>query len=314
MTLQNGIWLIALVGVGLLALGFILIIVQAKTPADDEARRKSTHTSHVLQAWAFGVLLVVFVVGSWATLHKLPIPPQHQALNAKQVVNVVGHQWFWQIKPSTLQTGSTVEFRVTSADVNHGFAIYAPDGRIVTQTQAMPGYTNKLLYTFEQPGTYTVQCLEYCGLGHAPMRAELTVVAANSAAATGEAPAGGTPAKPTSTASHAPPNGGQIFSANCAACHQANGEGTPGIFPPLKGNSVVNNADPTKQIHVVLHGLQGEVVGGTKYAAAMPPFKDILSNDEITAVINHERSSWGNHGKLVTPAQVAAVRGAAKGE
>jgi cytochrome c oxidase subunit 2 len=312
MTLQNGIWLIALVGIGLLGLGFILIIAQAKTPADDAARRKSAHTSHVLQAWAFGVLLVVFVIGSWATLHKLPIPPQHQALNAKQVVDVVGHQWFWQIKPATLQAGSVVEFRVTSADVNHGFAIYAPDGRIVTQTQAMPGYTNKLLYTFDQPGTYTVQCLEYCGVGHAPMHAKLTVVAANSVAAAAQTPAGGAPAQTASAAGHGPVNGAQVFSANCAACHQAGGQGMPGVFPPLKGNSVVNDADPTKQIHVVLHGLQGEVVGGTKYAAAMPPFKDILSDEQIAAVINHERSSWGNHGKPVTAAQVAAARGAAK--
>jgi cytochrome c oxidase subunit 2 len=77
-----------------------------------------------------------------------------------------------------VKAGSVVEFRVTSDDVNHGFAIYAPDGLIVTQTQAMPGYTNKLLHTFKEPGTYTVQCLEYCGLGHAPMKTTLQVVAA----------------------------------------------------------------------------------------------------------------------------------------
>ncbi|MBS0570042.1 MAG: cytochrome oxidase, partial [Proteobacteria bacterium] len=79
---------------------------------------------------------------------------------------------------TTLTAGSPVEFRVTSADVNHGFAIYAPDGRIAIQTQAMPGFTNKILYTFTQPGTYKVMCLEYCGLGHAPMTAQFEVVAA----------------------------------------------------------------------------------------------------------------------------------------
>lgn len=132
----------------------------------------------MLQGWLFAVLLVGFVIGSWATLSRFPIPPQQGALDAKQIVDVVGRQWSWQITPSTLRAGSPVEFRVTSADVNHGFAIYAPDGRIVTQTQAMPGYTNKLLFTFGQPGTYTVQCLEYCGLGHAPMHALIQVVAA----------------------------------------------------------------------------------------------------------------------------------------
>ncbi len=178
MILQNAVWTIALVGIGLVALGFVHVIIQAGKPADEDATRKSTHTAHILQAWLFVVLFVGFVAGSWATLRHFPIPPQHGALDAQQVVDVVGRQWSWQMKPDTVKAGSVVEFRVTSDDVNHGFAIYAPDGLIVTQTQAMPGYTNKLLHTFKEPGTYTVQCLEYCGLGHAPMTTTLKVVAA----------------------------------------------------------------------------------------------------------------------------------------
>lgn len=178
MTLQDAVWTIWLVGAALIALGFIYVVVQAGKPADEAATRKSIHTSHMLQAWLFVVLFVAFVVGSWATLANFPIPRQSGTLKADQVVDVVGRQWSWQITPSRVPAGKVVEFRVTSDDVNHGFAIYAPDGRIVTQTQAMPGYTNKLLHTFSQPGTYTVQCLEYCGLGHAPMRATLEVVAA----------------------------------------------------------------------------------------------------------------------------------------
>lgn len=95
-------------------------------------------------------------------------------------MNVVGRQWSWQANLEgqppggvlRLVTGSPVEFRVTSADVNHGFAIYAPDGRIVIQTQAMPGFDNRILYTFTTPGKYRVMCLEYCGVGHAPMVTE----------------------------------------------------------------------------------------------------------------------------------------------
>lgn len=177
MILQNVVWAVALVGMGLVALGFIYVIIQAGKPADEGATRKATHTAHVLQAWLFAVLFVGFIAGSWATLHRFPIPSQHAALDAQQVVDVVGRQWSWQITPPTVKVGSVVEFRVTSVDVNHGFALYAPDGRIVAQTQAMPGFTNKLLYTFRQPGTYTVQCLEYCGLAHAPMRTTIQVVA-----------------------------------------------------------------------------------------------------------------------------------------
>ena len=177
MNLQNVVWILSLTGMGLIALGFIFVIYQAGKPADDAATRKSAHTAHVLQAWLFVVLLVGFVFGSWATLRHFPIPPQSGPLDVKQVVDVVGRQWSWQITPDTVQAGSPVEFRVSSADVNHGFAVYAPDGLILTQTQAMPGFTNKLVYTFTQPGTYTVQCLEYCGIGHAPMKSTFKVLA-----------------------------------------------------------------------------------------------------------------------------------------
>lgn len=179
MTLQNIVWTIALVGMGLVTLGFIYVIYQAGKPADDDATRKSAHTSNILRRWLFGTLLVLFVGGSYATLRQFPIPAQYTPLGIHQVVDVVGQQWSWHIDPIEVRTGSPVEFRVTSKDVNHSFALYAPDGRIVTQTQAMPGFTNKVVYTFTQPGTYKVLCLEYCGVAHAGMASVITVVAAN---------------------------------------------------------------------------------------------------------------------------------------
>ena len=178
MILQNVIFTIALVGMVLVALGFAYVIFQAGKPADYEATRKAGHTSNVLRRWLFAALLLVFVGGTYGTLRGFPIPPQYAPLNAQQVVDVVGQQWLWKIHPDTVHVGGLVEFRVTSKDVNHGFAIYAPDGRIVIQTQAMPGYTNKILYTFTEPGTYKVMCLEYCGIGHAPMTSQIQVVAA----------------------------------------------------------------------------------------------------------------------------------------
>jgi cytochrome c oxidase subunit 2 len=178
MIYQNLIWMIALVGMGLVALVFLWVISQAGKPADADVAQRAQRNSNTLRRWLFGALAIIFVGVSWGSLHHFPIPPQHGALDAKQVVDVVGRQWSWQMSNTTLVAGSPVEFRVTSADVNHGFAIYAPDGRIAIQTQAMPGFTNKILYTFSQPGTYKVMCLEYCGLGHAPMVTQFQVVAA----------------------------------------------------------------------------------------------------------------------------------------
>jgi mono/diheme cytochrome c family protein len=106
--------------------------------------------------------------------------------------------------------------------------------------------------------------------------------------------------------------GRDLYIANCSACHQANGEGLPGVFPPLQGSGVVNKDDAARHIQVVLNGMQNARAGGVVYAAAMPPFAGTLSDAEIADIIDYERSSWGNHGIPVTAAQVAAERAGAK--
>lgn len=137
-------------------------------------------------------------------------------------------------------------------------------------------------------------------------------VAMGDQAMSGEAmtPAGNT--STTAAGGSAAVDGAALFTTHCAACHQANGEGLPGAFPSLKGNAAVNDDDAGKHIDVVLHGLSNAEVGGVVYGSAMPPFADALGDAEIAAVIDYERSSWGNHGKPVTAADVAAAR--AKGK
>ncbi len=115
-------------------------------------------------------------------------------------------------------------------------------------------------------------------------------------------------AAPAAVGGHDSAKGEALFVSNCAACHQASGEGLPGAFPPLKGNAAVNDPDPTKHISVILHGLQGAAVGGVTYASPMPPFADTLADADIAAIANHERTSWGNQGATLTAAQVAAER------
>jgi cytochrome c oxidase cbb3-type subunit 2 len=123
----------------------------------------------------------------------------------------------------------------------------------------------------------------------------------------------------TASAGVSPPAGGYdaakgaaLFTANCSACHQANGEGLPGAFPSLKNNAVVNKDDAAKHIQVVLQGLHDAKVDGVVYGSAMPPFAGMLSDAEIADIIDYERSSWGNHGKQIDAALVAAERAKAK--
>lgn len=99
-------------------------------------------------------------------------------------------------------------------------------------------------------------------------------------------------------------NGKTVFSAQCAACHQANGQGIPGTFPPLAGSKWVV-APPNIPIAIVHDGLQAPIdVKGQTYEGMMPAFKDTLSNDEIAAVLSYVRQEWGNQAGPITGKQV----------
>ena len=74
-----------------------------------------------------------------------------------------------------LPVNEIVEFRVSSFDVNHGVGIYNEKAELVAQTQAMPGYINKLRWKFDKPGSYNIVCLEFCGVSHAFMRTSFKV-------------------------------------------------------------------------------------------------------------------------------------------
>lgn len=106
--------------------------------------------------------------------------------------------------------------------------------------------------------------------------------------------------------------GAKLFAANCAACHQASGEGIPGVFPPLKGDGVVQAPDPAQQIRVLLQGIQSANIGGIVYSSPMPPFGITLSDKQVADIVDYERTSWGNHAPLATAREVAAVRATLK--
>ncbi|MDQ2909151.1 MAG: cytochrome b N-terminal domain-containing protein [Candidatus Eremiobacteraeota bacterium] len=114
------------------------------------------------------------------------------------------------------------------------------------------------------------------------------------------------PSGPSTTGGTTGSKGAQIFTQNCATCHGANGQGQPGVFPPLAGNKLVTG-DPSFDIHTLLGGLKGHAVEGKMYAAQMPAWKGTLSNADIAAVITYIRNSWGNKASAVTEAQVSAV-------
>lgn len=99
-----------------------------------------------------------------------------------------------------------------------------------------------------------------------------------------------------------------LYEANCFACHQMDGKGLPGVFPPL-ANSDYLMARKDKGIGIVAHGLSGPiVVNGVEYNGVMPQM--LLSDDEIASILTYVRNSWGNEGDLITAAEVRAVKDA----
>lgn len=110
--------------------------------------------------------------------------------------------------------------------------------------------------------------------------------------------------------------GEEAYNTHCAVCHQVDGTGLPGAFPPLAGADYLLE-DPERAIDIVLHGMSGPVrVSGELYNAVMPPMA-YLSDEDVAAAVTYALNAWGNEGGEVTPDQVAARRsegGPVKGE
>jgi mono/diheme cytochrome c family protein len=108
------------------------------------------------------------------------------------------------------------------------------------------------------------------------------------------------------------PSGGTVYMANCSVCHQANGQGQPGSFPPL-ANSPWVAGDPELLVRIVLHGLSGPLeIAGQKFDGAMPTWQAALSDAQVAAVISYIRSNWGNQAEPVPSDLVAKIREAEK--
>lgn len=106
--------------------------------------------------------------------------------------------------------------------------------------------------------------------------------------------------------------GKKVFTQSCAVCHQTNGQGVAGQFPPLVGSEWVLSKDWHGDNHIVkivLNGLQGPVtVMGAQYNNAMAPWGSVLKDDQIAAVLTYVRNTWGNQAAPITKEFVAQIR------
>jgi len=99
-----------------------------------------------------------------------------------------------------------------------------------------------------------------------------------------------------------------VYARHCVACHEADGSGAPRIYPPLPGNALLQAADPSSTLCIILDGAQSLTTERAPNKGSMPAYAQQLSDEQIAAVTNYIRNSWGNAAPSVTPTQVAAAR------
>lgn len=102
--------------------------------------------------------------------------------------------------------------------------------------------------------------------------------------------------------------GENLYLRYCMACHQTDGSGVPGMYPPLIKSPTVNSGNKNDFINVLLNGLKGPIeVHGKKYNQQMPK-QDFLTDEELSLIINYVSQSFKNNGASVTPNDIKAQR------
>ena len=205
-------------------------------------------------------------------------------------------------RPLVIPVGKKVRFLITSDDVIHSW--WVPE--FAVKKDANPGFINEAWTRVNEPGIYRGQCAELCGKDHGFMpvvviakpvdefnqwMAEQEAIAKKAKEEEQKLLAMNMSFEELMTV------GEKAYNANCAACHQINGEGIPGVFPALK-DSPIALGDVGKHIDVVVNGVSG---------TAMQAYGKQLGLKDLAAIVTYERNAWGNNtGDAVQAAEINA--------
>lgn len=320
------------VGIGIVVFGamFYAIIFHRRSKHPDAATFHESTKLEIL--WTIIPILILITMAIPATRVLIA---EEDTSNSDMSIKVTGYQWKWhydylqdgisffsslatpedQIKnkakkdknyllevdhPLVIPANKKVRFLFTGNDVIHSW--WVPDFGF--KQDAIPGYINDAWVKVAKPGIYRGQCAELCGQGHGFMpivvevksQADYDAWVNEKKAAMAAAAAS---SNKTWTMDELMSHGKEVFTANCATCHQANGEGIPNVFPALKGSPVATGPVAV-HISTVLHGRTG---------TAMQAFGPQLNDADLAAVITYERNAWGNNtGDAVQPSDIKSAR------
>lgn len=251
---------------GLMSLTFVILI----------AYNLATEGTHIAQRTAQATPEQILSQSIFAE------PGVRQLAPGKIQVTTVARAFVFQPADVTVPVDAEIEFILAAADVIHGYQIENTNVNV----ELIPSQVARLTYTFDDPGVYRITCNEYCGIGHHNMLGTITVLPASqwNAMQAGELQA----------QADGEVDGAQIYATNCASCHQADGAGIAGAFPPVAGHAseLVVDQGRDYMIELLLYGLQGPIeVEGANYNGVMPGWSQ-LSDEQLAAVTNYIVSDW----------------------
>lgn len=320
------------IAIGLVVFGvmFYAIIFHRKSKG---AKAANFHESVKVEiAWTIIPIIILIVMAIPATKTLIAM---EDASEADLTVVVTGSQWKWHYKylghdiefysllatpgeqisgkwlkgdtyllevdkPLVIPTNKKVRFLMTSDDVIHSW--WVPD--FAVKKDANPGFINEAWTNVNEPGIYRGQCAELCGKDHGfmpvvvkalkPAEFEQWMEKKKQEKAAAKAEEKRLLAMSMSK-EELMAEGEKVYMGYCAACHQQNGMGLPGVFPALVGSPSITG-EVTGHIDVVVNGRNG---------TAMQAFSKQLSLKEIASVVTYERNAWGiNSGDIVQPKDI----------
>ncbi|MBX9914845.1 MAG: cytochrome c oxidase subunit II [Pseudomonadaceae bacterium] len=323
-------WICVVIGVVVFGVMFWSMLVHRRSTGQQPAHFHESTTVEILWTLIPLVILVIIAIPATKTLINI-----YDTTESELDIQVTGYQWKWHYKylgqdveffsnlatpqsqihnqepksenyllevdnPLVVPAGTKVRFLITGADVIHSWWVPA----FAVKKDAIPGFVNEAWTRIDQPGIYRGQCTELCGKDHGFMP---IVVEAKSkedfAKWLAERKAEALQLKELTTKEWTQEEliarGDKVYHTTCAACHQAEGQGLPPMFPALKGSKIATGSK-AGHLEIVLNGKPG---------TAMAAFGKQLSEVDIAAVITYERNAWGNamH-DMVTPKDVLALK------
>lgn len=304
-------------------------------------------TGTVQWIWAlvpFAILLFIDFVLMGIPAYHAVVEMEDTKTRADMVLKVTGMQWKWQYEyPESgvkfisnmstpreqisnkeakgehyllevdnevvLPVGKKVRILLTATDVIHTW--WVPQFGV--KRDAVPGFLRETWVKIEEPGVYRGQCAELCGKDHGFMPVVVRAAPEPEYAAwiekkKAELAAAAAGADKTWSKDELLAKGKDVYEAQCAVCHQPDGQGMPPAFPALSGSKIVVGPLLSAEGKLLKDSHVDRVLNG-KEGTAMQAFRNTLNDVELAAVITYERNALGNSkGDLIQPAQIKALR------